>query len=287
MEIERAAVFAGQGKLKEARDTLKGVIDSGGSDVPRARVMLATVLLRLNDRPALEECLEGLRETRAGQAMAAAIEGQISWRERDWEHARRAFERAANLNPGSREAFEWLLRLDMLQGQTDSGNRHAAKLLQLDPGHALGNYVLGSLQISEGEYELAEDSLRKSLERRKTPGALNDLAWLLQRRESYAEAEKRVREALAMDENAYQSWDTLGVILTKTGRADDAAKAFEKALGIFRESPSVFLHMAELESRRGNAKRAGEFADMAATKREQLSPDDQEKLDAILRTVAK
>jgi len=155
----------------------------------------------------------------------------------------------------------------------------------MDLGNALGNHVLGSIQLKNGEYVLAEDSFRKSLEREKSAGVLNDLAWLLQECGLYAEAEKLVRDALQIEARNHCALDTLGVILMKIDRLDEAEKALERSLSVFQGDLRVFVHMAEVQAQKGNKERVLDLVHMLSKKWDQLSFADQKKVDSIRQRI--
>jgi Flp pilus assembly protein TadD len=125
--------------------------------------------------------------------------------------------------------------------------------------------------------------LRRSLGTERTAPALNDLAWLLARKGEYGEAEKMAREAIELNDKLYQAHDTLGVIMMKSKRLDEAEKAFSKALSIYDGNPDVQMNMAELQAAKGNKTQALKIVGKLAEKRTQFSEESQQRLDELSR----
>lgn len=281
MALEWASLHAVAGNIGQSRIILEELIELK-PDLLRAWAMLVGVLIQQKDQTGLTECIQRMERLKVGQGHIIGVaRSHLALFQNDWEGARKHLEEALALNPGSVQVLELLLKLDVFQIDEDSARAHIMKLLKIDSGNALGNYILGSLQLKSGEYTLAEDSFRKSLEKKKSPNVLNDLAWLLQQQGSYAEAEELVRAALEMNDRMYNAWDTLAVILMRTERLDEAEKALKRSISIFRDDFSVFVHMAELQAMQGNKKRVLELLEMLSDKLNRLSFADQKKLAEV------
>jgi len=280
--LQRALLTQATGKAAEAREQLEGLLSATPEYLP-AYVALADLLIGEGDIEALNPWLEKLRRLPRSDAYVASVKAAVAAREGDWEAARLYLREALTSMPNNLQFLERLVKVELLRGNLDEAGQVSRKLLRLDPENAVGNYVMGALQLKEGEKELAEDSFRHSLRRQRSVPALNDLAWLLTEKGEYSEAESLVREVLAVDENLAQAWDTLGVILLRTGRLAEAEKALERSLSIYQGDPSVFLHMLEVQVVRGNLKRARELVPVLYDKLGRLSAADQEKLNTLSR----
>jgi len=287
ISIERANLLAMQGDTTQSKTMLLELVKAE-PDAFQAWSMLIALLARENDEAGLEECVRRLRNVRGGEVFhLSAASGHLALVRRDLKGARHHFERALALNPKHTQILEVLLRLDVLEGNKPVAKAHVRDLLRVDADNAFGNYVLGSLKLEEGEDAMAEDLFRRSLRRQRAPFVLNDLAWVLQKQGAFAEAEKLAREAAQIDADAHQSWDTLGVILMGAGRLDEAEKALERSLTLYQDDLSVFLHMAELQSRRGNRKRALDIVQALSGKQGQLSPQDQKRLMEVRAAISR
>jgi Flp pilus assembly protein TadD len=110
----------------------------------------------------------------------------------------------------------------------------AAHLLARDPGNAMGCYTLGVTLARAGRLDEAEQAFRTSLARELLPDALNNLAWLLQRRGACLEALASAKLAVSMAPRNAAAWDTLAVVLKRLERREDAAAAQDKARGLLK-----------------------------------------------------
>jgi Flp pilus assembly protein TadD len=108
---------------------------------------------------------------------------------------------------------------------------------------------------------------------------------LLYRQQRYAEAENMTRESLAMRPDMYQGWDTLAVILMKTGRLAEADEALRKALSLFSDDPAVHLHRAELLLLQGKREAAGQALDGIKDRRDLLPMEDRMRFEDLIRSL--
>ena len=81
------------------------------------------------------------------------------------------------------------------------------------------------------------------------------------------------------------AWDTLGVILMRQGKLDEAEKALSEALKLSRRNPATFLHSAELLFEQGNKKEAKAICDQLLTQRDDFPVSLQEELDRLVKRV--
>jgi len=280
VSLKKALLLLAQGDRAAAKTRLEA-LTKANPDLLDAWILFSGILVQDGNDDAVEVCLQKLLSLRGGPPFAAAIRAEQAMRRNDMEAARSALEEARRFLPNNQKILEQLLRIDFIQNKMDQAGAHALLLLQLDPNHFQANYLLGHIQLLDREYDLAEDSLRRSLRARPTPRAMNDLAWLLAQKGGFVEAEKLVREALSLNPGMAAGHDTLGFILMKTNRPDEAEKAFERSLAITQADPGVFIHMAELQARLGNKVRAREIVDLLYERIDQLSLAEQEQMHTV------
>ncbi len=130
-------------------------------------------------------------------------------------------------------------------------------ILRADPGNVAALFAQGELYSRTGR---KRDAVKKYLQviwksENHVP-ALNNLAYL------YAEGYGSKSEALKLAAKAYSLApgnggiaDTLGYVLLKNGRPDEARKMFERAVAFLPNNPSVYYHIALSQVSRGE--RAG------------------------------
>jgi Flp pilus assembly protein TadD len=111
--------------------------------------------------------------------------------------------------------------------------------------------------------------------------ALNDLAWVVQRRGDYEEAGALIDEAISLNDRQYAFWDTKGIILLRADRPEEAAEAFGRALAIFDKDPSTHLHMGEAQQALGHEAAVKQIVDLLLPQKGALSPDQREILSKL------
>ena len=281
VDLERATVQVATGKPDEALLILEDLVDVNPNLI-RAWSLMVHIYIQRGEPAELEKCLGRLDRMGGAQGLVQSVgKAHLAMLQNDFQAAVARFEEAQSLRPQSTEILEWLVRLNMLLGRKQETEERAKELLRVNPDHAFANHILGMLQMEEGENELAEDSLRRAVTSRRSPIALNDLAWLLQERGKLDEAEKLTREALKSKRDLYQAWDTLGTIFAKTGRDSAAEKAFKQALAFAAEDPAVLLHLAELYIRTGNTGEAVKLVETVESREDDLRPDYRALLASI------
>jgi tetratricopeptide (TPR) repeat protein len=280
--MEYAVMHLAAGEPGKARVVLQELVDLN-PDLVTAWAMLAGVVMQMGDTKALEQCERKLERLKDQDFLTLVVLGQIALNRADYIGARSRLDSALVLRPNMPALLDLILRLDVQEGRKDLATQHIRSLLLLDPGQPFANEVLASFQIERKEYALAENSLRKSLERRRSPSVMNDLAWLLQTRGAFKEAEDLVREALKADDKQYNYWDTLGVILTRQGAFAEAEEALKKAVSLFADDPVMQVHLAELYEKKGEGRRAATLAEDLLGRAADLTLEDRETLRQMVR----
>lgn len=284
--LERANLHIAMNAYGQARMVLEKLVETS-PELLAAWQLLGEVLLHDNELAALDACLKRMAKVDGGQPAATYLSAMMALRRDDPRTARRLLEQVLASRSDNPRALEQLMRLDVAESGKDKLYAHAKALLRIDPDHALANYAMGSFQDQQGNNVLAEDLYRRSLMNERLPQALNDLAWLLQKRGEFEEAERLVREAIVVNAKMPLVWDTLGVILAKSDnssadRLAEAEKAFETALSLAPNGPLISLHMADLQARTGKMDRARELVSKVLPKRARLGAVEQKELDSLV-----
>lgn len=103
---------------------------------------------------------------------------------------------------------------------------------------------LSEIQIEADQYDAAEDTLRALLAKRPhDPVALNNLAWLYQRKHESGQALGLARQAYILSPTP-QTADTLGWILTTSGQAKVGVDILRQASAQSGGNPSIMYHYA-------------------------------------------
>jgi len=282
LALEYAVVHLAAGDPARARVVLQEMVDLK-PDLAPAWAMLSGVAIEQEDAALLRECERRLERVKGKDFLATTALGQIALHRQDYASARVYLEQALAMRPAATAILDLLLRLDVREGRRDLATGHIRRLLLIDPNHPFANHALASLQLERKEYAQAESSLRKSLERGRKPGLLNDLAWTLRMRGNLEEAEALAREAVAASDREFNYRDTLGVILMARGKWAEAEEVLKKALELAPDVAIVQLHLAELYAAKGDATKAAEMASALMGRLSHLSSDDQEKVRKLSR----
>lgn len=110
------------------------------------------------------------------------------------------------------DALETTLLMQLEDPEATPDGVLLGRLLTLDAGNATANFALGVLLYRHGHTDLAEAAFRRSLDRRSTPAALNNLAWILQERGDLTTALPLALEALRLAPDNPTTLHTLNTI---------------------------------------------------------------------------
>ncbi len=279
--IASALIAHVEGDTALARALMQEQVDLHPSHAG-AWVMMCAMLTELRDESALRHAIERLEaligvehyETfvaRAGQALML----------NDPQSARDYFLRASRLKPNSVALLERILRLDFKLADKAGGEERARALLRLDLNNGLANYILGSLAVERGQFAEAEDYLRRSVAAGANVGNLNDLAVVLLRRGQLEEAEVRINQAFAIDNQDHHAWDTYGSILKAKGQLEDAEMAYKTALRLEGSDLRVHLHLAELYVAQERRELAAEILRSMTQEASTLPTDERRRFDEL------
>ena len=131
-----------------------------------------------------------------------------------------------------------------------------------------------------GRLDLLEKDLRSILEREPDHAqALNALGYTLaDATDRHAEAYELIKKALELSPNDFYILDSMGWVLYRLGRLDEAIDYLRKALNI-RQDPEIAAHLGEVLWVRGEREQAKEVWETAL----QQTPEDTRLLDVIER----
>lgn len=282
LNLEEAVIEAMAGDFAKASKLLTDVVKRQ-PDNSRAWMTLALVATQQGDAKQADEALGKLQGMRNLPPQLRLALAQVALSRKDTEGARRLLEDVLRAQPGHVAALELMVRIQQTGGDRDVMENYLNRLITADPGHAYGNFLLGTLQFLREQYALAESSYRASLTTRRTPDTLNALSYLLLLRGQLDEAEPLVREALKDDDGLAVAWDTLANILIKRGQLAEAEETLQKAVLLQPHDPSIKTSQVRLYDAQGRGAEAVKLADELLLKSAELSPSDVQQLRAILK----
>ena len=205
--------------------------------------------------------------------------------------ARDALVAASSANPSVSAIGEMILDIDIRLNDTESAERHARSVLYYNREDRLGNYVMGSLKLKDGNYTEAEVYLRKSCQQtRPLAAAQNDLAEVLRRLQRSDEAEAFARLAVENDPSLYVAWETLGSALLDQGKdLDEAQSCVEKAISLAKKAKTDDIRMqitlARVQVARKDWAQARITLRLLEKRQKDLDPYDRDQVDLLRKEI--
>lgn len=284
LNLEEAVIEAMAGDMTKAVKLLNDVIKRS-PDNQRAWVLLAMVASQQGDTKQAEAALtklQGMRNLPPPLRLALA---QMALSRRDIVSARRLLEDVLRSQPTHVAALNLMVRICRANGDRDQMEQYLNRLLSADPGHAYGNYLLGTLQYMREQYALAESSYRASLATERVADTLNALGYLLVLKGDLEEAEPLVREALKLDDGLAVAWDTLANILIQRKQLKEAEETLQKAVALQPNNRSIQASLVRLYDAQGRTEEAVKIADDLLAKPSEISPSDVQSIRTILKRI--
>lgn len=160
------------------------------------------------------------------------------------------------------------------RGDADRARRLLESLPAALARHPDRLHLLGLVHKAEGRFDIAEESLRASLEAEpRQPAVLNNLGNVLKARDRVSDAEQAYRQALALQGDFFDAGKNLGMLLAALNRDADARPLLEQAarqspgdpavgttlgqcyrrLGMFEQSADCFRQVLRSHPQHGNA----------------------------------
>jgi Flp pilus assembly protein TadD len=178
-------------------------------------------------------------EVKRLQAQAAHERGLADWRDGRMPLALSAFREAAALDPGNAQ-YHHRLGLVLLDLKRPEALDHFRKAVEIEPQHAEAHHHLG-VALAEGRrWEDAVAAYRKALiiPTFTAPDvAHHNLAWALYNLDRIQEAEDSLRFAIRLNPTLPAAHYTLGLVLIRQGRPQEAKAAFRQTRELAPDSP--------------------------------------------------
>ena len=219
--------------------------------------LLAALLLEQGETQKVEISLvpEMLKAMRVrDHFMAHAIRGMALRKKGPtfYRLARQELFSALDMNAALPDIWNMLLELDIAINNAEFTESDARKCLGIDPDQALANYLMGSLLLSRGRLKESEDFLRRSIEKKPTAAACNDLAENLRLQKRLPEAETFARKALELEPELMPALDTLACVLCDADRNDEAEQVAGKAVIAQPNNPAYQLTLLRTQVKLGD-----------------------------------
>ena len=198
--------------------------------LPDAYLGLAQALERAGRRDDWRRVLPDLNRV-AGQHPPALIYlAEKAADNRDPVLARRYWERALELDPGSLATLETLLRLDFAERNAEKLAKHAATLLRRQPHNGLAWYALATGSALGEDWAQAVRAYEVAARRAPNLEVLHDWGWALNKLDRKDEALEKIDAALKLQPDSARAWATRGLIELEAGRPAGAVTNLTRAI---------------------------------------------------------
>ena len=235
------SLLVDSGNFEQARN----VVETGIAATPRNyRLYEDYVLIDLKAKGvnAALATAQRLQSQDQSFAAAAALDGDIYISANRPDDAIKAYAKALAARPSALLAMR-LAGAQLRVGQKDASIKTLQEWLQQHPTDLAILQQMSEIQISAGYFDAAEKNLQHLLaEKPHDAVALNNLAWIYQ--------EKHDSRALGLARQAYvlspgaQTADTLGWILTRSGKAQTGLALLRQASAQGHNDPRILYHLA-------------------------------------------
>jgi tetratricopeptide (TPR) repeat protein len=258
--IKLARLYARQGQTDNAVAQLQKGLELVEENQTLAAELVTVWLATERYDEALALCDKRLK-AHPEEAFAHYLKGRVFSRMKKYDSAKKAFEKAAEIEPMWPEAGNSLAAVYLLQDKKKEAIDHFVKTLAHNPKNPAATLVLGRLYEERKEYEKAIGVYENGVAR--VPGfwsAANRLAFLLADRatslETLDRAEKIATAAYRTKPGQASIVDTLGWIYYKKGDTKQALHLYEQLFAAVPEDPVVNYHMGIVLEKTGDIETA-------------------------------
>ncbi len=255
-----ASALAKTGEWDNAVEVLKTLLTHHPKDL-RAMIQLAGLHLGRDDLDAAEDVVLRARDLHPDATGPLAVLAEIRYRQERYDAAVALCRRVLKADP-DRQSLRVLMAYALAGSEDlDAAVNEVRALLAADPENVEWRYLLAGFYTEMGEEEAAERELARILDAH--PGhapSNNDLGYMwADRGHNLDRAERLIRRALEADPKRPSYLDSLGWVLYKQGRYEDAVGALEQATRLAPDLDAVLWdHLGDSYWRLRRPRKAGE-----------------------------
>jgi len=197
-----------------------GLADSYALDVDYRSIPVAEAYTRAKDYARKALALdESVPSAHASLAWTLFV---YDW---DWDGAEREFRRAIELNPRYGSAHQWFAFLLSSRGEHDAALLEGLTAVELDPGSVSARRGVGWLYYYARRYDQARDHLARAIEMNPMADESHRvLAMTLALQGNVADAERILREAVALPGAGAYTQATLAWVFGRAGKREEATQ---------------------------------------------------------------
>lgn len=226
-ELNVAQQHAAAG-VRFAEEALQSAPRSGG-----ARLALVNALLAQGDVERARAELKPMLDVGAELSVVQVLLGQVQLRQGDGAGARRSFQRALQLDPGSIAALGGLVTLDLASKQAPQAMQRVDSYLAKRPSDPQALYLASRAYALGNDVPRAEAAVKKAIE--LDPSFLQAyglLGQLYVRQGKLDQARAEYERTVQKRPHDVAAHTMVAMILQVQNRIDDAKKRYEQVLGI-------------------------------------------------------
>ncbi len=161
--------------------------------------------------------------------------GNVYLNQQRLAEAERRYREAIGLQPGNWRTFNSLGKFLYTSGRYAEAAAAYREVVALDTANSTGWGNLASSEMLAGDFTAAVTAFERALEVEPSARTLMNLGMLHYYRGESAEAKARIEAAIRMTPEAHLAWSNLGDVLSSTGDAAGASRAFREAERLARE----------------------------------------------------
>ncbi|MEE2900834.1 MAG: tetratricopeptide repeat protein, partial [Myxococcota bacterium] len=175
----------------------------------------------------------------------------------DLDAVRGPLKLAGDLAPGKHEVKYWNGRLNFAEGKLDASLRNLRGAVSQSPKNATYHFWLGKVHRKQDSLFEAIDEFKAAIRlNSRLAEAYRSLAWAAIERHKYTEAQENFDNFRKAAPKDHTIWEDIGQMWARQNKEDSAQKAFKKALEHNDSSSVALLGLGNIESRRGNDRKA-------------------------------
>ena len=218
------------GRPDRALPIASDVVRQAPADL-QARLMLVRTQVAAGQTQDADRTITALLKALPNAAPVQATAGQVALARRDNVRARRAFDRALELDAGNFDAFAGLILVDLAEKKTDSARARIDERLAKSPNDPLLLTMAARVHATSGDFARGEEILRKLIA--LEPSNLQAYAMLgqlygLQRRLPQARA--AFEEMLKKEPDSVSTNTIVAILYANEGNNAEARKRYERIL---------------------------------------------------------
>ena len=275
---ELARVGLALGRDQEAVTYARQALKQNADDV-EAAVCLVSALIRMRNYAAADEALRPLQSRHPTSPDVLVQAGAVNAARGNNAAARAAYGQALQLAPGSLEALQGLVSLDLQEGRLQPAQQRLDQTLVYHARDARFFLLAARVAAASNAAPRAESALAQALSIDPTNvDAAEQLSRVLVRQGRAAEAEDVLTRVIERRPSSVEAQIALADLLRQTGRAVEAQQQYEKIVAAYPRSAVAAFRLARLYVDRGGNL---DLALDLAIRSKQLLPENPDVNDTL------